>query len=227
MTWIVIQTKDWLKEGEPFTPINIFMYVLAVQKKGRVNSTVRDLAYTWMCTEPKVTKLLDVLRDKGLITYLKQDKDITIDVINHSEYPVTSHQMPVAKVAARPIREVKGKLPLPELSREENMAVWIWRSILKVAGETHKSLNNAYLEDWTRQIKLMKEIDGRDDVEMVNAVKWALTDEFWGSVLRSANGLRKHYDKIVDKMNAKKKTEEVKPEVMDKGNWQNKKEGEI
>lgn len=231
MTWITIQTQEWLKAKEPFTLVQSFLYVVAVsvsqKTKGKINSTVRDLAYIWTVTEPRVTKYLDELRKMGLISYVKEDKNLSIEIVNFQDYPTPSHQKPVTKKQVRSIRDIKDRLPSEGLNREENMAVWIWRQIRKVVGENHRTLNMAYLEDWCRHIKLMKEVDGRKDEEMVEVVKWALKDEFWSTVLRSTSGLREHYDKIRDASLRSKVKEEPKTEQIEKGKWLNKKEGEI
>ena len=50
---------------------------------------------------------------------------------------------------------------------------------------------------WHRDLRLMRDRDGRDEQEIAGAIQWALREDcWWASVVHSPAKLRKHYDRM-------------------------------
>lgn len=78
----------------------------------------------------------------------------------------------------------------------------------------NKTLESQKMESWKKDLDKLMRIDERgiDDLrEVYNFLKKS-NDLFWINTISSIQGLRKNWDKIVDKMNYEKKTKKVVPE---------------
>lgn len=222
MSWVVIQSNRWLKEKEPFDLLRSYIYIQAQGQKnrGHFETDVLFLASQWTVTEQKVVKYLNELQEEDMITFEKQDRYVIIDVVNFEEYPVPSHQKPMARRKKTFLRSITGKTPISNFDRDQNMAVWTWRMITRLVGESNLTLNSASLEDWADDIRKIIDLDGRTKEDYRDIVIWALSDEFWATVIRSPSGIRKGFDKMLDKKNRVFVPEEKK-ETAPKGVWQN------
>jgi hypothetical protein len=54
---------------------------------------------------------------------------------------------------------------------------------------------------WFKDMDLLLRVDGRNPIEVEKVIRWGKRDTFWSAVLLSPAGLRKHYSKILIKMN--------------------------
>lgn len=81
---------------------------------------------------------------------------------------------------------------------------------------THKTLLNAKLKDWHKDLRLLMKTDKRSIDDLRSMLEFFKTskDPFWRDTVYSLGGIRKNYDTIWDKMQAESvKANEKKPEV--------------
>ena len=81
---------------------------------------------------------------------------------------------------------------------------------------SHKTLLNAKLKDWSKDLRLLMKNDKRSIDDLRSMLEFLKTskDPFWRDTVYSLGGVRKNYDTIWDKMQAESvKANEKKPEV--------------
>lgn len=87
---------------------------------------------------------------------------------------------------------------------------------------THKILNDSKMGEWAKELDAIMRIDKKtreDLLEVYDFLKKG-EDKFWRETISSLSGIRKHYDKIVDKMNAEKEKKKIKPQEAKEGVFQ-------
>jgi len=83
----------------------------------------------------------------------------------------------------------------PEFGRLSNL---LFQKILD-RNPNHKTPNT---QNWEKQIRLMVEADNRDPEEIEAVIIWCQEDYFWQNNILSTEKLRKHYDRLILKMNS-------------------------
>ncbi len=78
---------------------------------------------------------------------------------------------------------------------------------------THKILNNSKVWEWKRELDAIMRIDNRTRNDLLEIYEFLKKgeDKFWRRTISSLSGLREHYDKIVDKMEAEREKKKGKP----------------
>ncbi len=87
---------------------------------------------------------------------------------------------------------------------------------------THKTLLSSKMGEWAKELDAIMRIDKRtreDLLEVYDFLKKG-EDKFWRETISSLGGIRKHYDKISDKMSAEKEKKKGKPAEAKEGVFQ-------
>ena len=83
-------------------------------------------------------------------------------------------------------------------SEDRGTAEWIFGLILAM----HPGHRRPNLDAWAKDIRLMRERDGKTDAEVRELFVWANRDPFWKSNILSPATLRKQWDKLAVKRGA-------------------------
>lgn len=78
----------------------------------------------------------------------------------------------------------------------------IAQELLKKVLEIHPKFKQPKIENWAEELDKAIRIDSRAPNELLEAISFAFSDPFWSTTLQSAEGLRRNFDKIFQKMNA-------------------------
>lgn len=74
---------------------------------------------------------------------------------------------------------------------------WIF-DLIKILNPKHKPPNR---NQWAKEIRLMREIDGRSRHDIAVLFKWANADQFWRGNILSPGKLRKNWDRLIIQKN--------------------------
>lgn len=80
---------------------------------------------------------------------------------------------------------------------DESCAAWMFGLILRINAGAKKPA----IAKWADEIRLMRERDGRTDVEIRTLFEWANKDDFWCANIRCPVTLRRQWDQLTVKMN--------------------------
>lgn len=80
----------------------------------------------------------------------------------------------------------------------------------------HKKTSKEILETWANEVRLMREVDNREDIEDV--LVWSQKDSFWMANIKSMKKLRKQYETLDMKRQQKRKPQRKhKGEIIGEG----------
>lgn len=89
-----------------------------------------------------------------------------------------------------------GKRPKAEPTEEDHKAA---RWVSDVQQKTNPECRPPNLRRWAREIRLLREVDGKSHRQICELFQWAKGDSFWGSVIQSPGKLREKWDTLVER----------------------------
>jgi len=127
-----------------------------------------------------------------------QDKPNGLDVGTEEE-PKHNPNQELLTNNHKPITTIKKTTPAkPKYEGSDlNFAIKAFEEILKTSPD-YKKPN---LQTWAKDVRLMREIDGKDLSEMANVWMWVRQDRFWSTNVLSISKFRDKYDQLKMKMN--------------------------
>jgi hypothetical protein len=115
-------------------------------------------------------------------------QDVTLDAGTFLKLLDAAESIKVQLVPTKERREQK-----PGEEGDERCARWMF-DVLKAVNPTAKGPN---FTTWSRDVRLMRECDGRTHKEIGGLFRWAQQDSFWCSNILSPAKLRKQWDTLV------------------------------
>jgi hypothetical protein len=115
-------------------------------------------------------------------------------LISNTSFPYTS--VPCSK---------EDKEPPPPPSAPEQVAIApsssavaseISSLLLEKVKETKPDIKLKKVEDWPKEVDRMMRLDGRNENQIREIIKWLPTSEFWRKNILCAASLRRHFDKL-------------------------------
>lgn len=136
----------------------------------------KNLTYISQKTEPLEVKKLNI--NNTNINNTNNNNISLIDIKGQNENK---------KVAT----DVKNKFATDSI--EYKLSDYLYQSILK----NDDKFKKPKLDNWAKQFDYMIRIDKRDVEEIKNIIDFAMSNQFWKSVILSSTGLRKNYTKLL------------------------------
>jgi hypothetical protein len=118
----------------------------------------------------------------------KSSEKVEIDSETLNQLLDAIESIPVQLVAKKEKRE-----PKPGDAEDERCARWMFE-VLQAANPAAKGPN---FTTWARDVRLMRECDGRTHKEIGGLFRWAQQDSFWCANILSPTKLRKQWDTLV------------------------------
>lgn len=136
----------------------------------------KNLTYVGQKTEPLEVKKLNI--NNTNINNTNNNNISLIDIKGQNENK---------KVAT----DVKNKFATDSI--EYKLSDYLYQSILK----NDDKFKKPKLDNWAKQFDYMIRLDKRDVKEIKNIIDFAMSNQFWKSVILSSTGLRKNYTKLL------------------------------
>jgi hypothetical protein len=115
-------------------------------------------------------------------------QEVTLDAATFLKLLEAAESIKVHVVPSKERRELK-----PGAEEDERCARWMF-DVLKSINPTAKGPN---FTTWARDVRLMRECDGRTHKEIGGLFRWAQQDSFWCANIQSPAKLRKQWDTLV------------------------------
>lgn len=124
---------------------------------------------------------------------VKRNEKKRNETITSDKSKMTSHKKPVRKFA--------------DNSAELKLTRYLFSKI-KANYPSHKPLTEAQEQKWADNVRLMIERDGRTPRQIYDVINWCQSDSFWRQNILSTAKLRKQFDNLVPKMQARSRPTE-------------------
>jgi hypothetical protein len=133
---------------------------------------------------------------------------VTVDSATLLALLDAAESIPVQLVPTKEKREQK-----PGDKEDEECARWMF-DVLRAVNPTAKGPN---FTTWARDVRLMRECDGRTRKEIGGLFRWAQQDSFWCANIQSPVKLRKQWDTLVmQRRRAELSSQQAEPKQLGK-----------
>jgi len=181
-------------------------------KRGQTARSELTLSKEWKWSRGKIRRFIGTLVKNKMVDTKQDNKTTVISIRNYEKYqPLKNedgttndtasgtpngHQTDINNKNNKDNKN-KEKNIYPEDSKEFRLSLYLLNKIR----ERKPDLKIPDLQKWSQQSDFIFRIDKRNASEIKSAIDWCQTDEFWQDNILSTTKLRKHYDKLVLKMN--------------------------
>lgn len=197
--------------------------------KGSFITSELKLMNRWGWSKTKVRSFLKLLEHDEMITKKSDNKKTTLTVCNYCNYqdfetiekPQKDHEQTTERLQkdtnknVKNVKNVKNEKNKKINSRKRvydddsihyQLADRLFQKIL-LNNPEYKQPN---LQKWADDIRLMMDIDKRNEEQIIYVIDWCQTHQFWKTNILSVSKLREKYDQLVIQIKAGK-TDKPKP----------------
>ena len=172
---------------------------------GESLKSLRTWADRWKWSEPKVRRYFSLLKKMNQICSKSEVITTRVTILNYSQYDPkrrtgdaqathecsTDKHVNHDKNSSPPAKPAGRK----QLFTENDLKGA--KYLLARIAENSPHIKTPNINQWADTIRLIRERDGKTEIQITDAINFATTDDFWQDNILSATSLRKQMDKLL------------------------------